>query len=248
MQLKLSFVLLVFIGCAFASKAHWGYEGSLSPERWGDISKEFITCKVGKFQSPINITAAKALQHSDLKYHYTLTEDEVVNNGHTIQVNSVNASDDYLMYKGTKFYLKQFHFHTPSENQIHGKSFPFEVHFVHADKDDNLLVLAVMAEEGKENKELIKLWGAISAKENVPTKIQIQEAFNISEFLPKYKYYYRFDGSLTTPPCTEGVTWIVLKDSVEISKAQLDKFVAVLKTSHNSRPIQRLNGREVHEN
>ena len=246
MRLTLPLALFFFTGCVFANETHWGYDGEVSPEHWGDISKEFVTCKVGKHQSPINITATKKLHSQDLSYHYSLTEDEVVNNGHTIQVN-VNSDDDFLTYKGTKYYLKQFHFHAPSENQIHGKSFPFEVHFVHADKKGNLLVLAVMANEGKENKELAKAWGIISNDENKPEKVHASGAFNIDKFLPKNKQYYHFEGSLTTPPCTEGVTWIILKEPVEIAKSQLDKFTTLLKTHHNNRPIQPINDREVDE-
>lgn len=246
MKLKLSFALLMFTGCVLATENHWGYDGNVSPEHWGEISKDFVTCKVGKNQSPINVTSAKVLHSHDLSYHYQLTEDEIVNNGHTIQIN-VNTDNDYLTYKGKKYYLKQFHFHAPSENQIHGKSFAFEVHFVHADKEGHLLVLAVMANEGKENKELAKAWSIISNKENVAEKIKEKQAFNVDDFLPKNKHYYHFTGSLTTPPCTEGVEWIILKEPVEISKAQLEKFTNLLKAHHNNRPIQPINNRQVDE-
>lgn len=244
MKIGLRFILvsLLATGSALANE-HWGYQGQVSPEHWGDLSTDFTTCKVGKHQSPINITDSKKVHHHDLSFHYELTSEEVVNNGHTVQV-TIKSDNDYLIYKDNKYYLKQFHFHTPSENLIQNKSFPLEIHFVHADKDGNLLVLAVMAEEGKNNPELAKAWQVVSQQQN--QVVAIKDPFDINKFLPKEKSYYHFEGSLTTPPCTEGVNWVVLKHSVEVSKEQVQQFEKLM-GHHNNRPVQPINDREVDE-
>ncbi len=233
-------ITLLFSGQLLADE-HWGYEGTISPEHWGDISKDFRTCKTGKHQSPLNITKAKKLAPQPLIFHYELTPEEVINNGHTVQV-SVNSDDDYLTFNGTHYLLKQFHFHTPSENQIEGNSFPLEVHFVHTDKEGKLLVLAVMLKEGKANQEIEKAWRVVSKQQD--KTIKIKSPFNIDKFLPSNKSYYHFEGSLTTPPCTEGVTWLVLKESVTVSKEQVAKFEKLLGHTNN-RPIQPLNDRQI---
>lgn len=240
--LHLILVSLLATGSVLANE-QWGYEGKVSPEHWGDLSTDFTTCKVGKHQSPINITDSKKVHHHDLSFHYALTSEEVVNNGHTVQV-TIKSDDDYLIYKDNKYYLKQFHFHTPSENLIQNKSFPLEVHFVHADKEGNLLVLAVMAEEGKNNPELAKAWQVVSQQQN--QVVAIKDPFDINKFLPKENSYYHFEGSLTTPPCTEGVNWVVLKHSVKVSKEQVQQFEKLM-GHHNNRPVQPINDREVDE-
>lgn len=245
--MKLStFLIVASLACghyAIASE-QWGYQGNVSPEYWGDISKDFTKCKVGKHQSPINITKTKKLHSNLLTLHYDLTTEELVNNGHTVQVN-VNSDNDYLVYKGDKYYLKQFHFHTPSENLIHDQSFPMEVHFVHADKDGHLLVLAVMAKEGKANPELAKAWAVVADKKD--ELVKLDNAFDIQNFLPIKERYYHFEGSLTTPPCTEDVDWLILKTPVEVSKEQIAKFAALIHDHHNNRPVQPTNDREVGE-
>lgn len=236
-------LLLITLLCSghILATEHWGYDGAISPEHWGEISKDFSTCKTGKHQSPINITEGKKLAPQPLSFHYALTPEEIINNGHTVQV-SINSDNDYLTFNGTQYFLKQFHFHTPSENQIEGKSFPLEAHFVHADKDGKLLVLAVMLQTGKTNKEIEKAWKVVSNQQD--KSIKIKHPFNIDKFLPHNKSYYHFEGSLTTPPCTEGVTWLVLKEPVTVSKTQVDKFEKLL--GHpNNRPIQPINDRRI---
>ena len=121
-----------------------------------------------------------------------------------------------------KFTLKQFHFHAPSENEIKGVSYPLEAHFVHADKDGNLAVVAVMFKEGKENPALAKLWSHMPSKEG--DKIALSHTDNALDLFPQNHAYYRFNGSLTTPPCSEGVRWFVMKKPVFASKAQIEAF------------------------
>lgn len=243
MKISLRLLLVVMLTSGSVLANDWGYEGEASPEHWGDLSIDFTACKVGKHQSPINITKSKKVHHHNLSFHYDLTANEIVNNGHTVQV-IIKGDNDYLVYKDQKYFLKQFHFHTPSENLIKGKSFPLEAHFVHADKDGNLLVLAVMAEEGKNNLELAKAWQVVSPQKN--EVVIIKDPFDINKFLPEQKSYYHFEGSLTTPPCTEGVDWIVLKHAIEVSKEQVAQF-AKLMGHHNNRPVQAINDREIDE-
>lgn len=173
-----------------------------------------------------------------IKPIYTTSSNSIVNNGHTIQVNIDSGSK--ITIDSIDFELKQFHFHSPSENHIDDKSFPLEAHFVHLDKDGNIAVLALMFEEGKENIDLEKLWSKMPIKANEKSELKLKSI--ASSLLPKAMDYYRFNGSLTTPPCTEGVRWLVLKTPTIISKAQVKKFLSIMKTPNN-RPIQATNAR-----
>ena len=161
--------------------------------------------------------------------------EKTLNNGHTIKVD------------GIKFELKQFHFHSPSENQIEGKNFPLEAHFVHASKDGKLAVVAVMFEESTENKILKKICNKIFSNMHEETSCALT-AKDINSILPKNKDYSRFEGSLTTPPCSEGVRWFVLQDYSHVSAKQADKFVHVMMKGHNNRPVQPIHARKILNN
>ncbi len=234
--------LTVALASASSDGAHWSYAGHTSPEHWGDLTPEFYMCKEGKNQTPINIhtDTAYAATLKPIQFHYYAASNEVVNNGHSEQVNIQPGS--YLVVDGTKFDLKQFHFHAPSENTINGRSFPLEAHFVHLDKEGNIAVVALMFEYGKPNEVLEKIWSIMPDKEGKrPLKISGDDIKNL---LPKNKSYYRFNGSLTTPPCSEGVRWYVLKTPVEISKDQVEKFAKIMKHPNN-RPVQPINARMI---
>jgi len=226
----------------------WGYSGDASPDRWGDLKPEFFMCKEGKNQSPINITgsdvvAANGLE--EIKFHYTSHATNAVNNGHAVKVDVANGS--FIEIDGIQFELKQFHFHSPSENTIEGKYFPLEAHFVHQSKDGQLAVVSVMYEEGKENKILKKICSTIFSAIDKVHQCKLK-ADDINALLPKKRDYYRFSGSLTTPPCSEGVRWFVLKEYKEVSKEQIEKFVNVMMKGRNNRPVQPLNARKVMKN
>ncbi|HRF57383.1 MAG TPA: carbonic anhydrase family protein [Campylobacterales bacterium] len=242
-KIFISLALCSAIGfTAFAAgdtHTHWGYTGHGGPEKWGELSKDFATCKAGKNQSPINITSSIEAKLEPLAFNYNAKAKEILNNGHTIQVNMEAGS--FVTLEGKEYELKQFHFHTPSENQINGKSFALEAHFVHADKNKNLTVIGVMFEEGEENKALAKIWSAMPKKPN-EKKASNVSAEETTALMPKEKSYYRFNGSLTTPPCTEGVRWVVLKEPLMISKAQVEEFLNVMHHANN-RPIQPINAR-----
>ncbi len=225
------------------ASTHWGYTGHTDPSHWGELSPKYTECAQGKNQSPINIVVSdsKDTDLQDIGFSYKTTTNTVVNNGHSIQVNVDGGSS--IMIDGKNFELKQFHFHTPSENKINGKFFPLEAHFVHLDKDGNIAVLALMFEEGKSNPILEKIWSKMPAKADSKSTLTLS-ASDVNALLPTDKAYYRFSGSLTTPPCSEGVRWLVLKKPVTISKEQVEKF---LHTMHheNNRPVQGLNARKV---
>ena len=237
---SVALALLSSLSMAKGSDAHWGYTGHDNPANWGELSPKYKMCSMGKNQSPINVTTSLDADLEVLRPKYGSNSKEILNNGHTIQVNVEAGST--LKVDGITFELKQFHFHTPSENHIDGKSFPLEAHFVHLDKEGNIAVLAVMFEEGEENKALSYVW------EKMPKGVDTKSALKLSgiseALLPKNKDYYRFNGSLTTPPCSEGVRWLVLKTPVSISKAQVEAFLHIVRHPNN-RPIQATNARVI---
>ena len=251
MKLKMfAGAILLLLGSIVSAgvHGHWGYSGDADPAHWGNLKPEFFMCKDGKNQSPINIDSTNIVLANGLEkigFSYTTGAKDALNNGHTIKVDVAEGS--YVTIDGIKFELKQFHFHSPSENQINGKNFPLEAHFVHKSKDGELAVIAVMYKTGKENKVLKKICSTIFSNIHEVHACKLT-AKDIAKLLPKNKDYYRFSGSLTTPPCSEGVRWIVLKEPLEISQAQVDKFVNVMMKGHNNRPVQPLNARKVLKN
>ncbi len=223
---------------------HWGYSGEQGPEHWGELAPEFATCGTGKKQAPINITGAvKKADLAPIEFHYATDVVEVLNNGHTVQANMQAGS--FIVVDGTQFQLKQFHFHDPSENTVDGHHFPMEMHLVHADKDGHLAVVGVMIDKGTENGSLAQLWRHMPHQAgehdtNMDAKV------NPSSLLPSSQHYYRFDGSLTTPPCTEGVRWLVLKDAIQASEAQIKGFQEAMHEEDDARPVQPLGDRVIY--
>jgi len=229
---------LCTVFAASAQAANWGYEGEHGPEHWGEFASE---CANGKNQSPVNIESATDADLKDLQFDYEGKVISLLNNGHTLQT-SLEGSNT-LKVDGRAFELKQFHFHTPSENHVDGKEYPLEAHFVHEDEQGNLVVVAVFFKLGESNSTLAKLL------QNIPSKdqnIAIKVPFDADALIPSDKEYYRFSGSLTTPPCSEGVRWLVLKDVQSISPEQVKQFANVM--GENNRPIQALNARLILEN
>ncbi|MDD2833534.1 MAG: carbonic anhydrase family protein [Methylotenera sp.] len=222
--------------------AHWSYEDKAGPTEWGKLKPEFATCDVGKNQSPIDIDSTIDADLKPLKMLQKFPAKDIVNNGHTIQVNFKDGNN--LILDNMVFKLKQVHFHAPSEHMIKGKAFAMEAHFVHADSKGNLAVIGVMFNEGKANIGLEKLWKQMP--KNLDKPVNIVSRLLPSEMMPKNLDYYRFNGSLTTPPCSEGVRWIVIKTPLTASKAQIEAFQNVMK-HHNNRPVQEINGRIIVE-
>lgn len=239
---KVSLIGCLFSGALLAHDPKWGYEGKGSPENWGKLSKEFMVCENGKSQSPINITnATKASASEKIAFFYKQNLKNEVHNGHSIQVNSLDGN--YVVLNGKKYDLLQFHFHAPAENLINGKQYPFSAHFVHEGEDDKLLVVTLLFEVGKENKILKPIWDVMPQKEDETTR---PKNIALGDLFSKNPHYYRFEGSLTTPPCSEGVTWVVIKKPLQISKSQLEKFQKIMKHSNN-RPVQAINDRVIIE-
>jgi len=242
-SLVLSTGLAATIAMAGGHGIHWGYSGEGAPAHWGDLSKEFFMCREGKNQSPVDLRTDRAFE-TDLPaivFSYHASSRNEVNNGHSVQVNIKPGS--YIMIDGIRFELKQFHFHTPSENTIDGKFFPMEAHFVHVDENGNIAVVALMFKYGKENEVLERFWNGMPERAGESRDISIP-AEEIRELLPKKRDYYRFNGSLTTPPCSEGVRWFVLKEPVSVSKKQVEQFSRIM-GEPNNRPVQPINARVI---
>lgn len=218
-----------------AHDVHWGYEGDNGPEHWGD---NFPICGKGKKQSPLNIVGPFEKSKDTLSVDYKEGPLKILNNGHTIQVNVEPGST--LTIGKESFDLLQFHFHRPSEEQVEGKNAAMVAHFVHKSKEGKLAVIGVLLNEGKDSAAIKTLWANLPPKEMeefLPPKVM----FNPGSMLPKELAFYNYEGSLTTPPCTEGVQFYILKTPAELSKQQLAKFPFKL----NARPVQSLNGRKI---
>ena len=225
-----------------AAHPHWSYDGAEGPGHWSELEAGFSTCSSGKNQSPVNLTGFIKAELAPIEFDYKADGDNIINNGHTVQVNFAQGSS--MALNGHSFDLKQFHVHSPSENQIEGKTFPMEAHFVHADANGSLAVIAVMFEEGKPNAELEKAWKSLPYEAG--KKVTLTDSVLGTALMPDDKTYYRFNGSLTTPPCTEGVTWLVMKKPVTASKEQIENFTHVMH-HHNNRPVQAINARTILE-
>jgi carbonic anhydrase len=232
---------LAVFNCAWAAgekgEAHWGYEGAEGPDNWG---KSFPQCGIGKSQSPIDITGPYKNVSDPIAVSYKESSLKIVNNGHTIQVNYDPGSS--MQIGKQRYELLQFHFHRPSEEKLSGKAKPMVAHFVHKSKEGKLAVIGVLMDEGKDNPLISTLWAYLpkeTGKENVVQKARI----NATAFLPSGLGYYHFMGSLTTPPCSEGVAFYILKNTTQVSKAQIEAFPYKM----NARPVQALNGRQVAE-
>jgi len=226
--------------------AHWTYEGEKGPEHWGDLNPDFAACTNGKEQSPINIETSRVIEDekiSDLVINYKPTEFSLTNNGHTIQGNAL-INDNSIIVDNKEYKLEQFHFHTPSEHQFNGKNFDLELHFVNQNTNNQFAVLGLLIKEGASNPYLEKTWNVIPPEE-ITEAVILTEPIDLMSLLPKDKDSFQYNGSLTTPPCSEAVKWIVLEEPIEMSKEQIDKFRNIFPDNH--RPVQSLNEREVKE-
>ena len=215
---------------------HWAYEGATGPDHWGEF---FKTCGVGKSQSPIDITGPFTDTTSALKVSYAKSKLRILNNGHTIQVNYDAGSS--MTIDDKKYELLQFHFHKPSEERINGERKAMVIHFVHKSADEKLAVIGVLLDKGDENAIIKNIWSNLPKEENKEAVIENSE-INASDLLPKNLAYYHFTGSLTTPPCTEGVSFYILKNTMQVSGQQVTEFPFEM----NARPTQPLNGRVIY--
>lgn len=253
------FLLCFLTTAAFALNTtsldtEWGYKGNISPESWSFLNPNFKICATGKLQSPVNIRRNRTKEtQADLQLHYvqgkatlitpaitTLTigtQKIAVKNSNGLQITFPDAQQN-MRYVTVAFHLIEMHFHSPSEHQLNGRDFPIEIHFVHQDDDGDVAILAVLANGGQPNNELQKVIQQLP----LPKKPVVIN-FDPLQMLPAQKDFFAYPGSLTTPPCTEGLSWIVFANPITISPQQivlLRRMVGV-----NARTVQPLNGRVV---
>lgn len=218
-----------------ATPAHWTYEGEEGPTHWGELSNDYGLCATGEHQSPIDLSTASDADTDTLELDYGTVEEHVTDTGHTFQL--VADADAEVEYNGVEYTLVQMHYHDPSEHTVDGEAAPVEFHFVHQDDDGHLLVIGVLATEGAEN-------AAYDAfVEGTDASADVAGTADLPAMLPETLDHFAYSGSLTTPPCTEGVQWIVLQTPVELSSSQIAQLQEAY--PHNSRPVQPLGDREV---
>lgn len=241
---NLTFVMLMLSIAACAAPTaeeplHWGYEGEAGPEHWGTLSDEYAVCDSGSEQSPIDLASANSADLANIEFNYQRSAINILNNGHTVQVNYDEGS--YMQVEGVRYDLLQFHFHVPSEHTEAGQSFPAEVHLVHRNADGNLAVVGILLDEGDESVALASVWEHLPAEESdVHTA---DGSVNGQDLLPDERATYRYPGSLTTPPCSEGVSWFVMMEPMELSSQQLAALATIIDGSN--RPVQELGEREL---
>lgn len=217
---------------------HWSYRGETGPDRWAQLDRDFAACAEGPQQSPVDLTGARQQALSAIRFHYAATPGVVTNNGHTIQVNLDEGS--YIELDGRRYDLRQFHFHTPSEHTVEGRYAALELHLVHqAGQGGPLAVIGLLLTEGSEHLALRSVWADLPRREGA--QLVLPTAFDPATLLPGDLHTFRYAGSLTTPPCSEGVSWLVLATPREVSGDQVAAFRAIF--DYNSRPIQPTNGR-----
>ena len=220
---------------------HWAYSGDGGPETWGSLKPEFAKCSTGQRQSPIDIRGGVTVNLDPVQFDYRGTGFNVVDNGHTVQVNI--GSGNAIEVMGRRYELVQFHFHRPSEERINGRQFDMVVHMVHKDPEGKLAVVAVLLDRGSAQPVIQTVWNALPLEkgEAVPAPTQI----DVAQLLPEDRRYYTYMGSLTTPPCSEGVLWMVMKQPVALSPSQIGIFARLYPM--NARPIQKVSGRMIKE-
>jgi carbonic anhydrase len=237
--------LALFVCCGGASASgdvHWNYGGHGGPAEWAALNPEFATCKLGKHQSPIDIRGAKAADLPAITFNYQPAPLAVIDNGHTIQVNYAPGS--WIDVGGSRYELVQFHFHKPSEEKIDGKSHAMVAHLVHKSAEGKLAVVAVLLDGGGASATIDAIWKNLPAEKEKAVVVP-GVSVDASTLLPKEHAYYTFQGSLTTPPCSEDVTWLVLKAPLKIADGEIARFAKIYPM--NARPTQPTNGRPIEE-
>ena len=222
--------------------SHWEYEGSRGPVNWGTLDTAYRTCLVGKQQSPIDISHVRAEDLPALTFSYRPSPLRLIDNGHTVQVTYMPGS--FITVGDQRYELQQFHFHHPAEEKVFGKSYPMVAHFVHKNEAGRLAVVAVLLTEGTASGLVDKIWRYLpdeQGKDVSPDGASI----DATELLPAARGYFTYGGSLTTPPCSEGVSWFVLKQPTQVSREEVATFAK--KYPHNARPLQPRNGRVIRE-
>jgi carbonic anhydrase len=220
----------------------WSYEGKGAPGAWGHLQPDFAACSEGKRQSPIDIQDGAKLELDPIKFDYKPMPLRIIDNGYTVQVNFNEGSA--ITVAGVRYELKQFHFHKPSEERIDGKAYDMVAHLVHKSSDGRLAVVAVLMEAGASNPFIAALWPHLPLESGRETSLP-EIMVDLNGLLPETRNYFAYMGSLTTPPCTEGVLWLVMKTPVTVASEQVGIFGKLY--SMNARPVQPANGRLIKE-
>lgn len=221
--------------------SHWGYEGEEGAAHWGMRSSAYMACEAGSHQSPVNISMpSHAQQQERLVFQYRSGPVQALDNGHTIQVNVLSGNELHL--NGRTYFLRQFHFHDPSEHQVDGRTYPMEIHLVHQDRKGHVVVIGVFVETGSPNRSLAELWAMLPMKAG---EVGSEHQFNPQDLIPSNSHHFSYHGSLTTPPCTEGVQWIILRDPISMSTQQIAQLTSII--GQNARPIQPLHDRKIYK-
>jgi carbonic anhydrase len=239
-------ILMFAIACSpqqvETAHPHWTYEGEEGPSHWGELDESYATCSVGKSQSPIDVLNPSEQDLTNISFHYQPSKLNILNNGHTVQVNYDPGS--YIELDNTRYDLVQFHYHAPSEHTIDGESFPSELHIVHRSADGNLAVVGILLKEGAENVAYQPFISNLPAEKTDPKDTGV--SINAIDLLPSSQTTFRYNGSLTTPPCTEGVNWLLMTTPVELSAQQLTALDSLFEGGTN-RPVQPMNDRTLIE-
>ncbi len=224
---------------AGAHGAHWAYAGPAGPQTWGGLKPDFALCAKGQRQSPIDIQGGLPVDLEPVQFHYKASRFAVVDNGHTVQANL--AGGNYIEVGGKRFELKQFHFHRPSEERIDGRQFDMSLHLVHKDEQGRLAVVGLLLDRGAPHAAVQKVWNNLPLEKD--QELQARTPLELNDLLPSNQSYYTYMGSLTTPPCSEGVQWIVMRQPVSVSTEQIELFSRLYPM--NARPTQQVAGRRI---
>jgi carbonic anhydrase len=219
----------------------WSYTGKTGPSHWGSLDTAYAACADGTAQSPINIGKTVSKDLTNLKFNYVASEAGIFNNGHTVEAEPLGTVANNVVIDGTTYPFAQFHFHAPSEHEVNGLHYPVEAHFVHKTADGKIAVVGVFIKAGAENEAWKTFTDKINAATADPeaTTVELEWA----KLLPKDRQTVRYNGSLTTPGCAEGVKWNVFTHPITMSQAQINEFLEAY--SGNNRPVQPLNSRKV---
>lgn len=225
----------------FANSTTWSYDGDTGPANWGKINSNWAKCGTGSRQSPIDLRDGMKVDLEHIAFDYRSSGFNVIDNGHTIQVGV--GLGNYITVQNRTYELQQFHFHRPSEEKINGRGTEMVVHLVHKDGEGNVAIIAVLLERGAANSMIQTVWNNLPLEKNQTVTPVV--ALDVNDILPKKREYFTFMGSMNEPPCTEGVLWLVMKQPMPASPAQMALFSRLYPL--NARPIQPGGGRVIKE-
>ncbi len=229
------------VSALHGATAHWDYAGEAGPAQWGSLKPENRMCAYGQRQSPIDIRDGIKVDLEPIVFDYRPTQFRVIDNGHTVQVNLEPGNS--IIVSGRRYDLIQFHFHRPSEERINSRQYDMVAHLVHKDVQGRLAVVAILMEQGMANPMVQLVWNSLPLEKNTEQYAPVM--FDMSRMVPEQRQYYTYMGSLTTPPCSEGVLWLVMKQPASMSPEQINVFSRLYPM--NARPIQPTGGRLIKE-